>query len=834
MTYFARTVSDHHTPLGGVYRLVLGICLFLLCTGWAVAAEPEASAPSKASAPSQASAPPLMPVTLSDIPTRASAERTSLDQAEGLLARSPAFDQIENDLLDLERTTTQELVSLGPALAAASSREAIAEIGKKWLDLDASLEESESNLQKRTSVIQLETGRLDVTRTIWELTVKEAQDDKAPDEVVNLARATADDVDKVYKSLRKMQDRALALQAKAGRARAVVQESLGRISTEEANLLNNLVRRERPPLWSEAVVQTNFSDLLARAEHEIAKWVSSIDSVVRSQYDRLGFQVFFLLVLTLILRRSRRAARAWKEADPLLAKGMSLFERPFALAALLVLMSTPWFYTYAPPALTDATGLLLVFPVLALVLPLLEASTRSALILLAILYVVDQLRDLLDAAPLVARLIFILEMIVAIGIIIWVIRSKSWQGDAKSKQAGRWQSIIRVGLNAALLLLVVATLTAITGYVRLAVLIGSGVLNSIYLALLLAALERTADSIFRLALHSRAAQSLNVIRVRTAQLNRRLGIVFRMLVVAAWVLVTLDLFALQGYVLGIIKGIFLAEFRAGAIAVSLADVLAFGVTITAAILLARFIVLVLDEDVYPRVELGRGVSFAISSVIKYGIVVIGFLVAVGAMGIGMDRITILLGAFGVGLGFGLQTIVNNFVSGMILIFERPVQIGDSVEIGSVKGKITRIGIRSSTVRSFEGADITVPNGTLLSDALTNWTLTDRNRRIEITVGVAYGTDPDTVVEALHAALNGQEGLLQEPAPQVVFDGFGDNSLDFILRAWVSDNDQYVPIRSRVALATNRELKARGIEIPFPQRDIHLRSVAPDVRLQGNS
>jgi small-conductance mechanosensitive channel len=214
--------------------------------------------------------------------------------------------------------------------------------------------------------------------------------------------------------------------------------------------------------------------------------------------------------------------------------------------------------------------------------------------------------------------------------------------------------------------------------------------------------------------------------------------------------------------------------------------------------------------------------------------VVGFLVAVGAMGIGMDRITILLGAFGVGLGFGLQTIVNNFVSGMILIFERPVQIGDSVEVGSVKGKITRIGIRSSTVRSFEGADITVPNGTMLSDALTNWTMTDRNRRIEITVGVAYGTNPDTVIEALHGALDGQEGLLKEPAPQVVFDGFGDNSLNFLLRAWVSDNDQFVTIRSQIALATNRELNARGIEIPFPQRDLHLRSISPDVRLQGNT
>ncbi len=546
MTHLASTVSDHHAPLSSVYRLVLGISLFLLCTGWAVAAGPEAGAASVASAPPEATAPPLMPIPLSDIPTRASAERTSLDQAEALLARSPAFDQIENDLLDLESTTTHDLVSLGPELAAASSRAAIAEIGTRWLDLDASLEDAETDLQKRTSVIQLETGRLDVTRRIWELTVNEAQDAKAPDEVVNLARATADDVDKVYKSLQHTQDRALALQAKVGRSRGVVQQSLDRIKAEETNLLGNLMRRERAPLWSEAIAGTTWDDLLANAGHEITKWTSSIQAVVGSQYDRLGFQVFMLLVLAMILHRSRKAARAWIAADPVIARGMSVFERPFALAALVVLMLTPWFYVYTPPALTDAVGLLLVFPVLSLVFPLLDASARPALLVLAILYVVDQVRDLLDAAPLVARLIFIVEMIVAVGIIVWLMRSEFWRRDTDEKQVNRWTSLFHFWLTGALFLLVVAALAAIAGYVRLAVLIGSGVLNSIYLALLLAALERTAEAIIRLVLHSRAAQALNVLRTRTEKLRRRLGSVLRMVVVLVWVLVTLDLFRAAG------------------------------------------------------------------------------------------------------------------------------------------------------------------------------------------------------------------------------------------------------------------------------------------------
>ena len=822
MTLYTGSVSTHYISKCRICQLILGICFFFIWIDCVSAAEPEVSTPY------------LAPISLSDIPARASAERTSLDEAEELLTRSEIFDQIENDLLDRERAITHHLVSLSPSLATASSREAIAEIEKKWLELDRSLEVSELKLQRRIGVIEQQVSRLDVKQKIWELTVKESQDEKAPDEVINLARTSTNDVAKVHSSLQKMMDRVLGLQAKVSRSRGSVQKALDRIKGEEESLLNNLTRRERPPLWSEVVAGSTMTDLLTNARRELSEWVSSIYAFVRLEYDRLVFQIFLLIVLTMILRRMRQTARTWVKADPSSAKGMSVFEKSFTLASLLVLMLTPWLYVYTPPAITDAVGLLLVLPVLVLILPLLEATTRPAMLFLATLYVVDQFRDLIEAAPLVARLIFILEMIAAIGIIVWVVRSRSWHQENDSKRTRRWQKFIRFGLNVALFLLAIATLTAIAGYVRLAVLIGSGVLNSLYLALLLIALERTAESVIRLILHTHVAQSFNVLKTRSRQLHRRLGALLGLGVVVIWILVTLDLFALQDYLWATIKGILFAEFKTGTIAISFADVLAFVVTIIVSVLFARFIVMMLDEDVYPRIKLGRGVSFAISSVAKYGIILLGFLVAVGAMGIGMDRITILLGAFGVGLGFGLQTVVNNFVSGMILIFERPIQIGDSVEIGSVKGRITRMGIRSSTVRSFEGADITVPNGTLLSDALTNWTMTDRNRRLEVAVGVAYGTDPDTVIEALNSALEDQQGILKEPAPQVVFNGFGDNSLDFLLRAWVADNDEFVSIRSKIALAMNRALNERGIEIPFPQRDIHLRSISPEVNLPGKT
>ena len=441
---------------------------------------------------------------------------------------------------------------------------------------------------------------------------------------------------------------------------------------------------------------------------------------------------------------------------------------------------------------------------------------------------IDWLRDLLEAAPLVARIIFLIEMIAAAVLAIWLIRSETLHGPSGAAAVSRWRTGIRFALEVVLGVVCLAALATAAGFVRLGVLLGAGVLNSAYLAVLLVAVARAAEALVVMFLRSRISGQLQFIAQRDTAIRNLSVRLFRIAGVAIWLFVSLDLFALRDFVVRSAKAIFFTDLQVGAISVSLSDVLAFVAAIVVAVLIARFVTALLDEDVYPRLKLGRGVPFAISAVIKYGVIAVGFLFAIGAMGIGMDRITILLGAFGVGLGFGLQTIVNSFVSGMILIFERPVQVGDSVEVSSVKGRITRIGIRSSTIRSFEGAEITLPNGTLLSEALTNWTMSDRHRRVEVSVGVAYGSDPDKIIRLLEQAVAAQDGLLEDPAPVVIFIGFGESSLDFVLRAWVENNDQFVTIQSELALAVNRILTDQGIEIPFPQRDLHLRSLPPGV------
>src|SRR4029453_9153604 len=230
---------------------------------------------------------------------------------------------------------------------------------------------------------------------------------------------------------------------------------------------------------------------------------------------------------------------------------------------------------------------------------------------------------------------------------------------------------------------------------------------------------------------------------------------------------------------------------------------------------------ILAADVFPRVTLRRGIAAALSSLVHYTVLLVGFLLGLGALGIDLTRITIIAGALGVGVGFGLQNVVNNFVSGLVLLFERPIQVGDSVQLGTLVGEVRRIGIRSSTVRTWEGAEVIVPNASLVSDQVTNWTLSDRMRRIDLDVGVAYGADPHRVVEILAEVARATPGILPEPEPILLFLGFGDSALNFQVRAWTARFEEWVRTRSELGLAVHAALKEAGIQIPFPQRDVRV-------------
>ncbi|WP_430811027.1 MULTISPECIES: mechanosensitive ion channel family protein [unclassified Carboxylicivirga] len=239
------------------------------------------------------------------------------------------------------------------------------------------------------------------------------------------------------------------------------------------------------------------------------------------------------------------------------------------------------------------------------------------------------------------------------------------------------------------------------------------------------------------------------------------------------------------------------------------------------VLLSNIIKVLLEEDVLSKTNLSQGLPHTFALLAKYAFITVGIVLAVNMAGIPTSSLTVLLGAFGVGIGFGLQNIFNNLVSGLILLFERPIKIDDVVEVGQLLGKVKSIGIRSSVVRTFDGAEVIVPNGNLISNEVINWTHSDPIRRHEVFVGVAYGSDVSKVKDILKEQLGMHTDILKDPEPSVLFVSLGDSSLDFRVLFWISKVQEGLKIKSEVTKMIYEALNKEGIQIPFPQRDIHI-------------
>jgi len=230
----------------------------------------------------------------------------------------------------------------------------------------------------------------------------------------------------------------------------------------------------------------------------------------------------------------------------------------------------------------------------------------------------------------------------------------------------------------------------------------------------------------------------------------------------------------------------------------------------------------LEIALLARLPLDAGARFAVTTAARYAITIVGLVLVSNQLGIRWDSVQWLAAAFTVGLGFGLQEIVANFVSGLILLWERPIRIGDLITVGDQSGTVTRIQMRATTVTNFEKKEMIIPNKSFITSQVVNWTLSDRVIRVQIAVGVKYGTDTARVTEILYAVARSHPYVLSEPAPRAIFDRFGESTLDFLLNVYVDNVDHAFACRHEINSRINEEFARAGIEIAFPQRDVNLR------------
>jgi potassium efflux system protein len=410
-------------------------------------------------------------------------------------------------------------------------------------------------------------------------------------------------------------------------------------------------------------------------------------------------------------------------------------------------------------------------------------------------------------------------------VFIWLLRRSRPYFDRVSG----WPRLVLLAIRAGLLLLLVSVVANLFGYVALSTALKVGVIISCYLALFLYTVRQIAIDSLPLILGTPPVALLGAVRLHKRTIQSWLSRLLALAALFVWFYAALGLFSIRKGVSDAVGASLTQPLLFGRVSLSLQDVLFFLLTLFAGITLARVVRALLEEDVLPHLSLRRGVPNTISTLTHFGLATAGFFLSLAVVGVEFSRLTVLTGALGIGVGFGLQTIVSNFASGLMLLLVRPIIVGDVVEAEGLAGEVKRIGLYSSTVRTAQGAEVIVPNTNLVIGNVINWTLSERNRRVDLQVGVAYGTDLEAVIKLLVEVATSHPNVVRQPAPVALFTGFGESSLDFELRFWAPHVRTYQQLKSEVAIHVWSAFREAGIEIPFPQREVLLKS--PDAAVE---
>ena len=665
---------------------------------------------------------------------------------------------------------------------------------------------------------------LDRMRASWIATRQVAHSTTTPDPIRRRVSVTLEAIEGALKQLRTRRDAALSLLDRFVEEREEVDNALADIDSEIEARLGQLLGADRAPIWQSEAWAALLESL---RDPPVGVDIEGLEAYLGDHIQVLATELLVVVVIGFLLRILGGRLRARRSRYPEISEVESIWKLPFSMAFLLVIVVAELSYSLhplAPPLYSVfVVSLFAVVPVVRIGRRCLPDSMRGAVYGLTALFIADRIHYLLTPAEELARWYHVFELAGAMALAVWLRRIGSGEGHDRRVALARVCTRVAIGLFG------VALLAEIAGWSQLAVVVGVGTQRAAFRILVVYAIFKASEALVVYALTSRVLERLNAVRQHRLLVRDRLLSIMKWLAFALWGYMALDAYGLRVIAYVGLKAALASGITVGTLSLSLGDLVAFGLTLTAAFWAARIVEFTLGEEVYPRLRLPRGMPYALSALARYSLLLVGFLFALAAAGIELGRLAILAGGLGVGIGFGLQNVTNNFISGLILLFERPVQVGDMVELQPLTGRIRRIGIRATVIETLDGAEVIVPNGHLISDLVTNWTLSYPHRRIELKVGVAYGTDAEQVMGLLLEAARSCEDVREEPAPQAFFVGFGDSALEFVVRVWTSRYELEVPVRSQVAVAVQRALADAGISVPFPQRDLHLKTVSDALR-----
>jgi potassium efflux system protein len=638
--------------------------------------------------------------------------------------------------------------------------------------------------------------KLERARGTWSRTLTRTATVEAGEAVVSRVERSVARIDEATAHVTGLRVKVLALSDRLVDRTTAVRETLHKLENATRSQGMRLLVANRPPLWRRDL-GTALGNEWPQVPRRLGEFRDSTWAYLVLDGRPFILQGLLAVALLLLFRQLPEMVRRRDAVATMSENTVRLLTQPYAMALLLAMLPSPAFHPSAPRRVTQLIGLLALLAVARVLRIVNKHAPLSTYAGVLLLLVADRTATALSTLPTVSLLLFLFEITVG-----W---SLSFASRRRLLAEGRNGWMARL-LGIAQWALAVALLAEIGGWSSLAALTGRLVLISGITGIMLYAATISVEALMAFALASRLLRSSRFVDRNQELVQRWSANAVKLVGFAYWLQIVLGALGLTT-VAGETLDAFLATgVTAGALSISIGGTLAFVLTLVAVMIANRFLHEVLEDEVFPRTNLPRGIPDALLALSRYTIWSLGFLLALAAAGVQMGQLSILLGGLGVGIGLGLQDVVKNFAAGLTLLLERRVHVGDAVQIQDkdVFGRVRSIGIRASVIRNWNGTEVVIPNDDLVSGTVTNWTLSDQTHRLEVPVGVAYGVDPEAVIALLLKVASEADYLLRRPPPTAVFKGFGESSLDFMLRGWTDEDYEQTGARtSQLGLAVHR-------------------------------
>ncbi len=765
----------------------------------------------------------VKPIGISDISTESEKLAKRISKLKSSLKSSPEIREVDSLIYKTSEKVTIRRDSLYLKIDNMSQRRLkIRSI--EWANYKSDLKDYQNILNARLDEVTSINKELVTEHSRWELTKANFADNKESVKISNNIDTVLSILDNVIKISMVRLDSIFIIQKNLTNFILSVDEVIADINKVSLQLQKDYFVFDSPALWefgkihalatdTSAIAATNsYTTVSTRVNENLKTLIGYLDKNLKSFIFQIGFLLLLLILMFVIKRKWEKepteiTSTVEKEANIVL-------QHPFASTFVVGILTSAFFYKTLIPIFAEI-HILLILTATVIILPKFTTPRFvTFLLLLLSVYVLQSIDVYLNAHSLFFRItLFFDSTILVVALIMGRMETRK-----NPKQFMHIRGLFNFIVPVYILLLIIGFVANIIGMVSLSNFIVSGILSSTALGIVVFVSVKVTTSFFILLFKLRDSAHTHALATMVKVTQKRIKPILLFVGLVLWIIFTLKSFEVYNHLLNYIGEVLLINWQVGEMTISLGGILSFIGIFLLAIMLAKLAAAIFHDDWMVNV-LPRGVAPAISLILRIFIISIGLYVSLSAAGLDLGKLGFIVGALGVGIGFGLQNVVLNFIAGLILAFERPINLGDTIEIDQEKGVVTNIGVRSSNIRTYSGSEAIIPNGDLISKKVVNWTLANRDRRSKILMKTSADADPEKVIGLLNRVALEHPSVFNKPKPYTLFYGYNEEgNLDFELYYWTTFN-QTLDVDHDIALAIFKQLKEEGINAPVPVRRI---------------